>query len=70
MPDDDRLPLPTPATRPIHRAEVSLMVTKDVGLKARAEITSGGLLAVAGLVSAILLSTAVLVHVAVRDARR
>lgn len=69
MPDDDRLPVP-PATRPIHRAEVSLMVTKDVALKARAEITSGGLLAVAGLVSAILLSTAVLVHVAVRDSRR
>ncbi len=70
MPDDDRLPASPSTAKPPHLAEVSLMVTKDVGLKARAEITSGGLLAVAGLVSAILLSTAVLVHVAVRDSRR
>ena len=66
MPEDDTRAL----TVPMQRAEVSLMVTKDAGLRARAEITSGGLLAVAGLVSAILLSTAVLVHVAVRASRR
>lgn len=58
------------ATVPVHSAEVSLMINKDAGFKARAEITNGGLLAVAGLVSAILLSTAVLVHVAARAARR
>lgn len=67
MLEDDRYS--APAT-PTHRAEVSLMVTKDAGLKARAEMTTGGLLAVAGLVSAILLSTAVLVQVATSAARR
>jgi hypothetical protein len=50
-----------------HIADVSLMVSKRAGLKARAEITTGGLLSIAALVSTILLSTAVLVHVA-RDA--
>ncbi len=34
------------------------------------DVTSGGLLAIGGLVSAILLSTAVLVGVAVREGRR
>jgi len=47
-----------------HVTEVSLMVSKRAGLRARAEITTGGLLSVAALVSTILLSTAVLVHVA------
>ena len=49
----------------VQRAEVSLIVTKNSGLRAEAQITNGGLLSVAVLVSSILLSTAVLVHVAV-----
>lgn len=52
------------------RAELSLMITRDSGLTMRTEMTSSGLLAVAALVSTILLSTAVLVHVAVKDSRR
>jgi hypothetical protein len=54
----------------VQRAEVSLMVTKDSGLRATAEITNRGLLSVAVLVSSILLSTAVLVHVAITADRR
>jgi hypothetical protein len=52
-----------------HIAEVSLMINKRAGLKARAEITTGGLLSVAALVSTVLLSTAVLVHVATNPAK-
>ncbi|UHS61310.1 hypothetical protein HRR99_07180 [Agrobacterium vaccinii] len=52
------------------RAEVSLKLPKDSGLSAKAEISNGGLLSIAVLVSSILLSTAVLVHVATRDAAR
>jgi len=58
---------------PIHdvqRAEVSLMVTRHNGLRAEVEITNRGLLSVAALVSSILLSTAVLVNVAVLAGRR
>ncbi len=51
-------------------AEVSLMFGRDAGFKARAEITNGGLLSIAALVSSILLTTTVLVHVAVRDGKR
>ncbi|MFN7023585.1 MAG: hypothetical protein ACK4QP_03510 [Pseudorhizobium sp.] len=51
-------------------AEISLMFTKDAGFKARAEISSGGLLTIGALVSSILLATTVLVHVAVRDGKR
>ena len=51
-------------------AEVSLMLGRDAGFKARAEITNGGLLSIAALVSSILLTTTVLVHVAVRDGKR
>lgn len=50
------------------RAEVSLSLPKDSGLTAKAEISSGGLLSIAVLVSSILLSTAVLIHIATRDA--
>jgi hypothetical protein len=57
------------ALRDVQRAEVSLMVTKDRGLRAKAEITNGGLLSIAVLVSSILLSTAVIVRVAA-DTRR
>ncbi|WP_029620290.1 hypothetical protein [Pseudorhizobium marinum] len=52
------------------QAEVSLMLNKHAGLKAKAEITNGGLLSIAALVSSILLTTTVLVHVAVRDGKR
>lgn len=52
------------------RAEVSLMVGRNAGFKAKAEITNGGLLSIAALVSSILLTTTVLVHVAVRDGKR
>ena len=58
------------STNEVQRAEVSLMVTKDSGFRATAEITNRGLLSVAALVSSILLSTAVLVHVAVTAQRR
>ena len=54
----------------VQRAEVSLMVTRHSGLRAEVEITDRGLLSVAALVSSILLSTAVLVHVAVLAGRR
>ena len=56
--------------RGVHRAEVSLKVTKDIGFRAEAEITNGGLISIATLVSSILLSTAVLVHVAVSAQKR
>lgn len=49
-------------------AEVALAFTETAGLKAGAQMTNGGLLSIAALVSTILLSTAVLVHVATRDA--
>lgn len=50
------------------RAKVSLAFTETAGLKASARITNGGLLSIAALVSTILLSTAVLLFVATRDA--
>jgi hypothetical protein len=59
-----------PAAAERHRAEVSVTLSKRVSFSAKAEITSGGLLAVATLVSSILLSTAVLVSVSTRRARR
>lgn len=52
------------------RAEVSFTVGKSTGFHASAEITNGGLLSVAALVSSILLSTAVVVHVSVHGAKR
>jgi len=50
------------------RAKVSLAFTDTASFTASARITNGGLLSIAALVSTILLSTAVLVHVATRDA--
>ncbi|WP_165807527.1 hypothetical protein [Rhizobium rhizogenes] len=44
-------------------------MSKDAGLRASVDVSSGGLLSIAALVSSILPSTAVLVHVATRDAR-
>jgi hypothetical protein len=51
------------------RAEVEISFTKNARLRASVDVSSGGLLSIAALVSSILLSTAVLVHVATRDAR-
>lgn len=58
-----------PAHGERQRAEVEIRVSKDAGLRASVDVSSGGLLSIAALVSSILLSTAVLVHVATRDAR-
>lgn len=54
----------------VHRADVAVALSEAIRVDARVTITSGGLLAVGGLVSAILLSIAVLVRVAVRESRR
>lgn len=73
---DDRLEEQTPPGRrrsfleQRQYAEASLMFSKRVGFKAKAEITNGGLLSIAALVSSILLTTTVLVHVAVSDGKR
>jgi hypothetical protein len=58
-----------PAHGERQRAEVEMRVTKDAGFRASFDVSSGGLLSIAALVSTILLSTAVLVHIATRDAR-
>lgn len=50
-----------------HSASVTLALGRNAGLSATVKVTSGGLLSIAGLVSTVLLSTAVLVHVAVRS---
>jgi hypothetical protein len=56
-----------PAPEPVYqRATASVSIARLVELRAEAEITSGGLLALGGLVSAILLSTAVIVRAATR----
>lgn len=57
------------AVRGRQRAEVELRVTKEAGLRAKVDVSNRGLLSIAALVSGILLSTAVLVHVATRDAQ-
>ena len=60
-------PLPALPSRPaVHRAEASVTFGKRAGMRASVEVTSGGILAVAALVSGILLSSAVIV----RSARR
>ncbi|SFB61783.1 hypothetical protein SAMN03159496_05903 [Rhizobium sp. NFR07] len=51
------------------RAEVEISFTENARLRASVDVSSGGLLSIAALVSSKLLSTAVLVHVATRDAR-
>lgn len=58
-----------PAHGERQRAEVEIRVSKNAALRASVDVSSGGLLSIAALVSGILLSTAVLVHVAARDAR-
>lgn len=52
------------------RGEVHLRIGQTVDIKASVDVTSTGLLAITALVSGILLSTAVLVHCAVREGRR
>jgi hypothetical protein len=52
------------------RGKLSIDLGRRVRLRAEVELTSGGLLAIAALVSSILLSTAVLVHTAIDDSRR
>ncbi len=59
----------TPTHGERQRAEVKISFTKNAGLRASVDVSSSGLLSIAALVSGILLSTAVLVHVATRDAR-
>ena len=59
--------IPTHGER--QRAEVEIIVTKNASMRASVDVSSGGLLSIAALVSSILLSTAVLVHVATRDSR-
>lgn len=59
---------PTAAAR--QRARASLRLGRGVSAAARVDVTSGGLLAIGALVSSILLATAVLVRVAVREAHR
>ena len=58
-----------PAYGERQRAEVEIGFTEKARLRASVNVSSGGLLSIAALVSSILLSTAVLVHVATRDAR-
>jgi hypothetical protein len=55
---------------PLQTADLSLKLGKRVGLDMRVRLTSAGILSVGALVSGILLSTAVLVAVAVREGRR
>lgn len=68
--DGSAAPSPRAFLAQRQRAEVSLMVGRNAGFRAKAEITNGGLLSIAALVSSILLTTTVLVHVAVRDGKR
>jgi hypothetical protein len=59
----------TPALRDEQVGNLELRIGSGVGLTATLRMTPAGLLAVAGLVSAILLSTTVLVATSVREAR-
>lgn len=64
--------LPALATsKPVYqRAGIKLKVGKHGRLAVSAKLTSGGLMAVGGLVAAIVRSSAVLVRTAVREAKR
>jgi len=54
---------------PRHTGRITVRVGRHAGLDMRVRLTSRGILAVGGLVSSILLSTAVLVAVSVRESR-
>ncbi|KHL25674.1 hypothetical protein PK98_03230 [Croceibacterium mercuriale] len=60
----------TPSGPVRQTGEVSLWFGRNVGLDVRVKLTSRGILAIGGLVSSILLSTAVLVAVSVRESNR
>lgn len=60
----------TPAEPVRQTGEISLRLGRNAGLDMRVKLTSRGILAIGGLVSSILLSTAVLVAVAVREGKR
>lgn len=63
--------LPAIAPAPLYqRAKISLRVGRRTRLVLGARVTSGGLLAIGGMVSSILLSTAVLVGAAGRGGRK
>jgi len=59
-----------PSKRDQQSGELSLRLGKNAGLDLRLKLTTGGILAVAALVSSILLSTAVLVGTAVHEGKR
>ncbi|GAA3251674.1 hypothetical protein [Sphingomonas yabuuchiae] len=62
---------PPPHRRPVYqKATLRLSAGRVVDLRLKLNLTSGGLLAIGGLVSSILLSTAVLVGVATRHLPR
>jgi hypothetical protein len=50
--------------RQVQRARLAVNIGRHSSISASVRVTSGGLLAIAGLVSAVLLSTAVLVRTA------
>jgi len=56
---------------PVHQTgEVSLRMSEHAGFDMKVKLTSRGILAIGGLVSSILLSTAVLVAISVREGNR
>ena len=66
---DDRS-IATPDSPVRQTAEMSLWLGRQVGFDMRVKLTARGILAVGGLVSSILLSTAVLVAVSIREGDR
>ncbi len=50
-----------------HRAKATIRIGRHTRLAARVNVTSPGLLAIGALVSSVLLSTAVLVRVSIRE---
>jgi hypothetical protein len=63
--------LPAIASAPVYqRGKISLRAGRRTRFVVSASVTSGGLLAIGGLVSSILLSTTILIGVAVRESRR
>jgi len=59
----------SPAEPVRQTSEVSLRLGQHAGFDVKVKLTSRGILAIGGLVSSILLSTAVLVAVSVRESR-
>jgi len=69
--NNDDLPQSLTGSHPSQQqARLTLRMGRNVGLDMRLRLTAQGILAVGGLVSSILLSTAVLVAVAVREGKR